>query len=85
MKLTAVFHYGRPASGPTPESIRVSGDFADIAEGRKLAVETASKNRYFAEWCVGFDLEDTDGNILLQWDRNDRGNEAAEARSALPT
>lgn len=73
MRLTAVFHYGRPSSAPTPDSIRVAGDFADIAKARQVAIDTATKNRFFAGWCVGFDLEDAEGNILSQWDKNDRG------------
>jgi hypothetical protein len=50
----------------------VVGDFADVAEARQVAIDTATKNRFFAEWCVGFDLEDAEGNILWQWDKNDR-------------
>ena len=73
MRLTAVFHYGRPSSGPTSDSIRVAGDFADVAKARQVAIDTATKNRFFAGWCVGFDLEDPEGNILSQWDKNDRG------------
>lgn len=72
MRITAVFHYARALSGPTPESIRLTGDFTNIGEARGLAVDTATKNRYFSEWCIGFDLEDAEGRILLQWDRNDR-------------
>jgi hypothetical protein len=72
MRVTAVFHYGRPSVALAPESIRVVGDFADVAEARQVAIDTATKNRFFAEWCVGFDLEDAEGNILWQWDKNDR-------------
>jgi hypothetical protein len=50
------------------------GDFADVVEAREVAIDTATKNRYFTEWCVGFDLEDSAGKILSQWDRNDRRN-----------
>ena len=53
-------------------ALDVVGDFADVAEARQVAIDTATKNRFFAEWCVGFDLEDAEGNILWQWDKNDR-------------
>lgn len=72
MKFTAVFHYGRPSVALALKSIRVAGDFADVAEARQVAIDTATKNCFFAEWCVGFDLEDAEGNILSQWDKNDR-------------
>jgi hypothetical protein len=45
----------------------VTGDFASVAHAKRAAIDTATTNPSFKDWCVALEIEDDTGTIVATW------------------
>lgn len=74
MRLTTFYGYRPQQPGALPAFIPVSGEFDSVEAAREVAISTATENPRFTNWCVRFEIEDDDGNIVSKWQKDEHAN-----------
>jgi len=67
MNLTIFYLRAAKETKSQPVFVPISGDFDGVGDAKLCAIATATRNPNFREWCVAFDIQDRNGNIVADW------------------
>jgi hypothetical protein len=54
-----------------PQFVPISGDFEHVDDAWRIAIAAATNNPRFNAWCVGFEIENENGQIVSKWSLED--------------
>lgn len=65
-------HYSHAPTRASSEpcSVPIGGMFRKVSEARQHALIVATAHPHFETWCVGFEIEAADGEIVSAWEKH---------------
>lgn len=71
MRLTTFYLHAPSDPSATPAFVPIAGEWDSAEHAREIGIATATKNPCFVNWCIAFEIENEQGEIVSRWSLTD--------------